>query len=580
MRVAKGQRIHTRKQSLETKIRLSGVIIGFVISVLLSVVVVFSVKGYMIQSSKDEMKALAEIASSSIDGDQFASIQEGQENTEEYQQVLTTISKILFNPDVQFIYTMRKNDKGQLCFVVDADTSESKSMIGDVYEEANEEMMQCLSGVTTVDKEITTDSLGSYYSAYAPIFDKQGNVVGLVGVDCENNTIQDQLMNLVKVIVIATILCLLVVVVWGVVLSRKIGKNLSIVNSKVLDVANNDGDLTKKITMTTGDEMEVISGNINTFLEKIRLLVKEIKSACSNIQDITNGINDEVENTVTDIKSESDTMDELSAAMEESSSALAEVQESAKSIRDFIGSINEESKIGTDNARELLEQSRKQKEESEAVRDQVHKKVYNMSSIVDERIDRSRQVEQIQELTSTILGIANQTNLLALNANIEAARAGEHGKGFAVVANEIGQLAESSAKAANQIQEISTQVIHAVNDLADGSKELLHYLQTDIQKEFDNVVDTQSSFYKETSSIIEILEKFLSNASKSADVVNDIKDAITNISDAVEESASEVADVAKLTHDIRKRMIHVGEMSDQSFKEIQSLEKSIDIYKV
>ena len=84
---------------------------------------------------------------------------------------------------------------------------------------------------------------------------------------------------------------------------------------------------------------------------------------------------------------------------------------------------------------------------------------------VNEKIERSKAVEEISELTTEIINITDQTNLLALNASIEAARAGEAGRGFAVVADEIGKLASNSAVAAGEIRRVSAEVISAVNEL-------------------------------------------------------------------------------------------------------------------
>ena len=96
-----------------------------------------------------------------------------------------------------------------------------------------------------------------------------------------------------------------------------------------------------------------------------------------------------------------------------------------------------------------------------------------MAAALNEKIAKSKSVEQIEILTSNIIEITEQTNLLALNASIEAARTGEAGRGFAVVADEIGKLAGNSADAAAKIRQVSAEVIQAVDELAEGSQQMI-----------------------------------------------------------------------------------------------------------
>ena len=90
-----------------------------------------------------------------------------------------------------------------------------------------------------------------------------------------------------------------------------------------------------------------------------------------------------------------------------------------------------------------------------------------MAELLRQKIEKSKAVEEVRELTKNIINIAEETNLLALNASIEAAKAGDAGRGFVVVADEIGKLAMNSAQAATEIQKVTAEVIQTVDELAE-----------------------------------------------------------------------------------------------------------------
>ena len=104
----------------------------------------------------------------------------------------------------------------------------------------------------------------------------------------------------------------------------------------------------------------------------------------------------------------------------------------------------------------------------------------NVKSDLETAIAKSKEVDEINNLTESILSIASQTNLLALNAAIEAARAGEAGKGFAVVAEEIRTLAEESSVTANNIKSIAQNVNTSIESLITSSRQILDFIDNKI----------------------------------------------------------------------------------------------------
>ena len=136
-----------------------------------------------------------------------------------------------------------------------------------------------------------------------------------------------------------------------------------------------------------------------------------------------------------------------------------------------------------------------------AKRNNASEKAKQLKDAINEKVQESKAVNEINVLTDNIIGITSQTNLLALNASIEAARAGEAGKGFAVVATEIGKLATDSAMAANKIREVSATVIQVVNKLAEESENMISFMDEVALSGYEELQETSESYRNDVDNI-------------------------------------------------------------------------------
>ena len=263
-----------RKLSIAGKLMMiiSAICIGS--TVVLALATYGRVSNDMIEQAKGNGKDIAACAAADIDGDVFGQITAGMEESEEFAAVLDKLAIFRDNSNIEYIYTMKQLEDGSVVFVVDADTEEP----ADLYEpyEMIEEMSEAFNGATTADSEITTDEWGSYFSAYSPIYDSTGSVVGIVGVDISVDWINSQLAKVSQTFFFIGIIVVLLGIVCAVLISQSISRNLKKLNRKVVDLKDGDGDFTKEIEMTSGDELEIIAGNMNQFLEQIRDLLKNI----------------------------------------------------------------------------------------------------------------------------------------------------------------------------------------------------------------------------------------------------------------------------------------------------------------
>ena len=193
----------------------------------------------------------------------------------------------------------------------------------------------------------------------------------------------------------------------------------------------------------------------------------------------------------------------------------------------------------------------------------TREKVNKILVVLNQAIEDSNSIDQIDTLTGEILNIAEQTNLLALNASIEAARAGEVGKGFAVVADEISKLADASGATANNIQKINSIITTAVHNLADHANDLVDYMNNSILQNFESFVEAGEEYKKNATYIEGVMNDFAGKAAVLKDTVSDIAGSIHSISQAIVEGtegvtgtaesmqvlASDIQDISKETQD-------------------------------
>lgn len=153
----------------------------------------------MISQNKQDAMSIAKIAASEIDGDAFAQITSTEDDA--YQQIYHELSNYRSNNLITYIYAM-KEEGDSLVFVVDTDPEEPAGFL-EPYQYLDE-MRPAFDGEVCCDKEITSDRWGQFYSTYAPIFDSNGRVVGIVGCDTDLETVNDSLGDLKNMIVVLT----------------------------------------------------------------------------------------------------------------------------------------------------------------------------------------------------------------------------------------------------------------------------------------------------------------------------------------------------------------------------------------
>jgi len=326
----------------------------------------------------------------------------------------------------------------------------------------------------------------------------------------------------------------------------KPAKRASIHLNQIVDkIENNKGDLTERIQVKSKDEIGQLANGINSFIESLQAVIQKLQTEASNMMTSANEVSSQVDESNKSALNVSSATQQLAASMEEISATLDQLVEGSHDILERIQAMNDSADSGNETVTNIKGRAVTMHQETLESKEHAMEVLKTIGSQLEEAVQESRSVEQINELTGNILNIASQTNLLALNASIEAARAGDAGRGFAVVADEIRSLAENSRDTANDIQNISNLVTSAVTKLAEHAEEMLKFIGTDVIKDYDGFVEVVNQYQADADLMSQILGEFVDQATIINDTMREMNTNIDDVSSTVGESAKAVTSVAE-----------------------------------
>lgn len=569
----------TRKAGIRAKILFPASILVLLVCVTLGVSSYRSINAGMVQMGVEEAEMAAKIAVSVADGDLVSKLTPGCEGSEEYQTLLTSLRAIQQEFGIAYLYTLY-TDGSQVYYGVDTDTSELQAKVGNVFEKSYEEMAGTFAGEDYVQNYIEDTGYGNVITVYMPIKNSAGEIVGAIGCDYDADNIVERLNAITRQVIFMAVICLVIgVAVLGITVERTV-KNLQLVNRKIYDLVHSEGDLTQKLEIHSGDELELIANNVNKLLEHIRGIMLNIAGNSVQLNNSSKTVVQNLSSAEINITDVSATMEEMSAAMEETSASLNQINESIGKVYEAIGNISENANTGRESSGEIM--GKAADIYAKAVEEQKEAKILaqDMADAVNEKIEKSKAVEEISLLTANIINITEQTNLLALNASIEAARAGEAGKGFAVVADEIGKLATNSAETAAQIQRVSTEVVGAVNELAQKAEAMLTFLDKTAMNGYEKLLETSGSYQDDVGNMSQMMQAFADESGEVKQSIDEIKEAISAVSIAVEESAKGVTNVTEMSVDLTSSVGDIGNEANSNMNIANQLNAEVNKFKL
>jgi len=265
-----------------------------------------------------------------------------------------------------------------------------------------------------------------------------------------------------KVAGCAALACAIILVLASMWTYRSIFGRLAQVVDRLKDIAQGDGDLTRRLEVSSSDELAEVARWFNTFVEKLHHIIAEVADNTQSLAQAGKEISASCRGQANGAETQKDQTAQVATAMAEMAATVQQISEHSNTAAAASQKACETARQGGKIVEETLDRMR-------AITDSVGDAAKKVAEL-------GKRSEQIGRISGVIDDIADQTNLLALNAAIEAARAGEQGRGFAVVADEVRKLAERTSTAtkeiADMIRGMQAETKNGVAAIQDGTRQV------------------------------------------------------------------------------------------------------------
>ena len=286
------------------------------------------------------------------------------------------------------------------------------------------------------------------------------------------------------------------------------------------DIAQGEGDLTRRLTSDRADELGSIAKGFNTFLAKLQAMITQVVTSVQSVSDSSEHTADIAIRTNTGVHKQMAEIDQVATAVQEMTATAQDVARNATQAAQAASHADQAASQGMQIVRDTSNSIG-------ALAVEIGRAVGVVQTL-------AKDSENINAILTAIRGIAEQTNLLALNAAIEAARAGEQGRGFAVVADEVRNLAQKTQKATEEIQAM-------IQQLQQGTRDVVRVMEDSQNRTDESVL----------------------HASKAAEALETITQAVSVINDMNTQIASAAEEQSAVADDINRNVINIGQVANE-----------------
>ena len=434
--------------------------------------------------------------------------------------------------DRSFLDMVKEKYGVDLVFHVTQDNGfkELASTVDNKVQLSSEKLSSALQG--KVIERVSTDR-GVFAIFAGPLSDYSGQPVGVIEIIMDRQEYQANIASSRMHSIIVGLIVFGIGVIVAYFVACRITSPLTQAVRAMREIANGEGDLTKRIAISGDNELTALALAFNDFAEKVRLALVQVLQASDELKMESKDVRLLMEKMDSGTRVQKDEITSAATAINQMTSAIHEVSNNSTAAAKEADLVFEKSTEATGALVKTIESI-----------EQLDNAIQDASEIIG---NVSAESQNIGTVIEVIGGIAEQTNLLALNAAIEAARAGEQGRGFAVVADEVRTLA-------SRTQESTAEI-----------KKIIESLQIKVSQAVDSIKRSRT----QTSQSVELTNETAMSVRSASESAKEIRDKNFVIASAVEEQTY-------VSKEINKNTNKIDELATDSFTTVEKTLRAVE----